>query len=61
MQEPVIEREQVLTTRLMSQGYQRTKLVHVSTLKYSMENTTVNPYDVVVSSIVSDVFAHDKP
>ena len=45
----------VLTTKLLSQGYQKTKLV--ATLFYDL----VNPYNVAISRIVSDVFANDAP
>ena len=49
----------MLTTKLLSQGYQNTKLV--STLKkfYGRHHDLVNPYNVAVSRIVSDVFATD--
>ena len=50
-----MERGKALTTRLLSQGYQITKLV--ATLKKFCErhHDLVNPYNVVVSRIVSDV------
>ena len=58
-----MERGKVLTTKLLSQGYQKTKLVHVATLKnyYGRHHDLVNPYNVAVSRIVSDVFASDAP
>ena len=50
----------VLTTKLLSQGYQKTKLV--ATLKfYGRHYDLVNTYNVAVSRIVSDVFANDAP
>ena len=52
-----MEREKVLTTKLLSQGYQKTKLVATLKKFYGM----VNPYNVAVSRIVSDVFASDAP
>ena len=55
-----MERGKVLTTKLLSQGYQKTKLV--ATLKfYGRHHDLVNPYNVAVSRIVSDVFASDAP
>ena len=55
-----MERGKVLTTKLLSQGYQKTKLV--ATLKfYGRHHNLVNPYNVSVSRIVSDVFASDEP
>ena len=53
----------MLTTRLLSQEYQKTKLVRVATLKkfYGRHHDLVNPYNVAVSRIVSDVFASDAP
>ena len=52
----------MLTTKLLSQEYQKTKLV-VATLKkcYGRHHDLVNPYKVAVSRIVSDVFATDAP
>ena len=54
-----IERGKVLTltTRLLSQRYQKTKLV--ATLKKFYE--MVNAYNVTASQIVCDVFANDEP
>ena len=45
----------MLTTKLLSQGYQKTK--PVATLKkfYGIHHDLVNPYNVAVSRIVSDV------
>ena len=57
-----MERGKVLTTKLLSQWYQKTKLV--ATLKkkfYGRHHNLVNPYNVAVSRIVSDVFASDAP
>ena len=51
-----MERGNVLTSKLLSQGYQETKLV--ATLKfYGRHHDLVNPYNVAVS----DVFANDAP
>ena len=67
MPEPVtnyqdfIERGKVLTTKLLSQGYQKTKLVATLKKFYGRHHDLVNPYNVVVSRIVSDVFTNDKP
>ena len=48
------------TTWLLSQGYQKTKLV--ATLKfYGRHHDLVSPYNVAISRIVSDVFANDVP
>ena len=55
-----MERGKVLTTKLLSQGYKKTKLV--ATLKfYGRHHDLINPYHVTVSRIVSDVFANDEP
>ena len=55
-----MERGKVLTKKLLSQGYQKTKLV--ATLKfYGRHHDLVNPYNVAVSRIASDVFASDAP
>ena len=52
-----MERGKVLTTKLLSQGYQKTKLVGTLKKFYGL----VNPYNVAVSRIVSDLFASDAP
>ena len=53
-----MERGKVITTKLLSQGYQKT-------LKkfYGRHHDLFNPYHVAVSRIVSDVFAfaNDEP
>ena len=61
----------MLTTKLLSQGYQKKKKKKkkkkklVATLKefymYGRHHDLVNPYNVAVSRIVSDVFASDAP
>ena len=59
-----MERGKVLTTKLLSQGYQKKKKKKlVATLKkfYWRHNDIFNPYNVAVSRIVSDVFASDAP
>ena len=67
MPEPVqiirtsLERGKVLTTKLLSQGYQKTKLVAILKKLYGRHDDLVNPYSVAVSRIVSDVFANDEP
>ena len=57
------EHGKVLTAKLLSQGYQKKKNKLVATLKkfYWGHHDLVNPYNVVVSRIVSDVFASDAP
>ena len=57
-----MEHGKVLTTKLLSQGYQKTNKL-VATLKkfYWRHHDLVNPYNVAVSRIVSDVFASDAP
>ena len=55
-----MERGKVLTTKLLSQGYQKTKLV-ATLKKFYGRHDLVNPYNVAVSRIVSDVFASDAP
>ena len=56
-----MERGKVLTTKLLSQGYQKTKLVATLKKFYGRHHDLVNPYNVAVSRIVSDVFASDAP
>ena len=56
-----MERGKVLTTKLLSQGYQKSKLVATLKKFYGRHHDLVNPYNVVVSRIVSDVFANDAP
>ena len=56
-----MERGKVLTTKLLSQGYQKTKLVATLKKFYGRHYDLVNPYNVSVSRIVSDVFASDAP
>ena len=52
-----MERGKVLTTKLLSQGYQKIKLVATLKKFYGRHHDLVNPYNVAVSRIVSDVFA----
>ena len=56
-----MERGKVLTTKLLSQGYQKTKLVATFKKFYGRHHDLVNPYNVTISRIVSDVFASDAP
>ena len=56
-----MERGKVLTTNLLSQGYQKTKLVATLRKFFGRHHDLVNPYNVAVSRIVSDVFANDEP
>ena len=56
-----MERGKVLTQKLLSQGYQKTKLVATLKKIYGRHHDLVNPYNVAVSRIVSDVFASDAP
>ena len=51
----------MLTTRLLSQGYQKTKLVATLKKFYGRHHDLVKPYNVAVSRIVTDVFANDEP
>ena len=50
-----MERGKVLTTKLLSQEYQKTKLVATLKKFYGRHHDLVNPYNVVVSRIVSGV------
>ena len=50
-----MERGKMLTTKLLSQGYQKTKLVATRKKFYGIHHDLVNPYNVAVSRIVSDV------
>ena len=56
-----MERGKVLTQKLLSQGYQKTKLVATLKKFSGRHHDLVNPYNVAVSRIVSDVFASDAP
>ena len=56
-----MEQGKVLTTRLLNQGYQKAKLVATLKKFYERHHDLVNPYNVAVSRIVSDVFANDEP
>ena len=56
-----IERGKMLTTKLLSQGYQKTKLVATLKKFCGRHHDLVNPYSVAVFRIVSDVFANDEP
>ena len=49
----------MLTTKLLSQGYQKTKLVATLKTFYGRCHDLVSPYNVAVSRVVSDVFATD--
>ena len=51
----------MLTTKLLSQVYQNTKLVATLKKFYWRAHDLVNPYNVAVSRIVSDIFANDAP
>ena len=51
----------MLTAKLLSQRYQKTKLVAILKKLYGRHHDLVNPYNVAVSRIVSDVFASDAP
>ena len=55
-----MERGKVLITKLLSQEYQKTKLV-ATLKKFYGRHDQVNPFSVAVSRIVSDVFANDEP
>ena len=56
-----MERGKVLTQKLLSQGFQKTKLVATLKKFYGRHHDLVNPNNVAVSRIVSDVFASDAP
>ena len=56
-----MERGKVLTTKLLSQGFQKTKLAATLKKFYVRHHDLVNPYNVAVFRIVSDVFASDTP
>ena len=51
----------MLTTKLLSQGYQKSKLVATLKKFYGRHHDLVNPYNVAISRIVSDVFPNDAP
>ena len=56
-----MEHGKVLTTKLLSQVNQKPKLVATLKKFYGRHHDLVNPYNVAVSRIVSDVFANDAP
>ena len=51
----------MLTTKLLSQRYQKAKLVAKLKKFYGRHQDLVNPYNVTVSRIFSDIFASDEP
>ena len=51
-----MERGKVLATKLLSQGHQKKKKK-----KKKKNHDLVNPYNVAISRIVSDVFANGEP
>ena len=51
----------MFTTKLLSQGYQKAKLVATLKKFCGRHHDLVNPHNVSVSRIVSDVFASDAP
>ena len=55
-----MERGIVPTTKLLSQRYQKTKLVATLKKFCGRHHNLVNPYNVAVSIIVADVFANDE-
>ena len=55
-----MDRGKVLTTRLLSQEHQKTKLVATLMKFYGRHHDLVNLYNVAISRIVSDAFANDK-
>ena len=56
-----MKRGKVLTTKLLSRGYQKTKLVATLKKFYVRHHDLVNSCNVAVFRIVSDVFASDAP
>ena len=56
-----MERGRTLTTRLLNQGYQANKLVATLKKFYGKHHDLVDPYNVAVSRMISDVLATDKP
>ena len=56
-----MERGKLLTTKLLSQEYKKTKLIATLKKFYGRHHDLVNPYNVAVSRIVPDVFASDAP
>ena len=50
-----------MLTKTLSQGYQKTKLVATLKTFNGKQHDLVNPYNVAVFRIVSDVFASDAP
>ena len=51
----------MLTTKLLSHEYQQTKLVATLKKFLGRHHDLVNPYNVAVPRIVSDIFANDEP
>ena len=56
-----MERGKMLTKKLLSQGYQKTKLVATLKKFYGRHHDLVNPYNVAVFRIISDVFVNAAP
>ena len=55
-----MERGKVLTTKLLRHEYQKTKLVATLKKFYGRHHNLLNPYNVEVFRIVSDVFVNDE-
>ena len=51
----------MLTTKLLSQRYQKQKWLQHLKKFYGVHHDLFNPYNVAVSRIVSDVFTSDSP
>ena len=56
-----MERGKVLTTRLLSQGYQISKMVATPKKFCGIHYDQVSHYNVAVSGFFFDVFASDGP
>ena len=56
-----MERGKMLNTKFLSQGYQKAKLVATLKKFYGRHQDLVNPYNMEVSRIVSDVFTNVEP
>ena len=53
--EDFVDRGKLLTTKLLSRGYRRTKLVSTLLKFYGIHHDLVDPYSVAASNFVTDL------
>ena len=53
--EDFVEKGKLLTSKLLSQGYRRTKLESTLKMFYGRHHALVDPYSVAASKLVTDI------